>query len=108
MLRPPCQRQGCCVGPSFGWLLRWMGVLWAGAVGYTLLRPWLRTSLPPLFSTINGIELMLSAVASLGGILIAGVVVSAAAYLFDRYTGAQSGSSASTETAVQPSQETDS
>lgn len=108
MLGPPRRQQGRCVGPSFGWLFYWLGALWAGAAGYELIRPWLRTSLPRLFTRINGIELVLSAVASLSGVLIAGVVVTAAAYLYDRFRQSQSGSSVSTESTVQPSQEAES
>jgi hypothetical protein len=108
MLGPSRHQQGCCVGPSSGWMFYYMGIAWVAVAGYELIRPWLGASLPSLFSHIGGIELLLGVVAGLSAIAIANAVVSGAAHLFDRLTRAQNESSASTESTVQPSQETES
>jgi hypothetical protein len=108
MLGPPRYRQGRCVGPSPAWGLYWIVMLYAGIAGYEVIGPWFFASLPPLFSHISGLEWMLSAAAGLSGIVIAATAMSGAAYLFDRLTRAQSESSTSAETTVQPSQETES
>jgi hypothetical protein len=102
MLRPPQRRQGCVgVGSSFGWMFYWMGVLWAGAIGYAVIRPWLLASFPPIFRHASGFELLMSAVASLSGIGIAGVVVIGAAALYDRLPRRSNESTASADTTVQ-------
>jgi uncharacterized membrane protein (DUF485 family) len=108
MLGPSRHQQGRCVGPSFGWMFYCMGIAWVGVAGYELIRPWLGVSLPPLFSHIDGIEMLLGAAAGLSAIVIASAVVSGAAHLFDRLTRAQNENSAATETTAQPSQKTES
>lgn len=110
MLGPPRFRADGCVGvgPSPKWIAYWMCVLWAAATGYGFIRPWLSASLPPIFKHVSGFEFLLSALASLSGIAIAGVVVVGAAYLYDRLPRPSSESSASADTTVQSSQETES
>lgn len=84
-----------------------MTLLWAAAGGYAVIRPWLFATFPPLFEHISGFGVVLSAVASLSGIVIAGVVVVCTVRLYG-LLATQLDSSASTDTTVQPSQETES
>lgn len=108
MLKPPRYRSKGCIGagPSPKWIAYWMTMLWAAAGGYAVIRPWFFATFPPLFEHISGFRLVLSAVASLSGIAIAGVVVVCTVRLYG-LLATQRGS-ASTDTTVQPSQETES
>lgn len=109
MLKPPRYRSKGWIGggPSPKWVAYWMALLWAAAGGYAVIRPWLFATFPPLFEHISGFGLALSAVASLSGIAIAGVVVVGTMRLYG-LLATQRASSASTDTTVQSSQETES
>lgn len=107
MLGPRFRSKGCVrVGPSPKWIAYWVSVLWAAAAGYAVIRPWLSASLPPIFRHVSGFEFLLSALASLSGIVIAGIVAVSAAVLYGRLR-LLSKSSPSTDTTGQ-SQETQS
>lgn len=70
---------------------------------------WTSSMLPTVAShTTTLLELAVSAAASLGGVVLVGVVIAGAASLFNRLTRIEDESTASTGTTVQPSQETES
>lgn len=112
----PSRRRHCgCVGPSFNWIIYWMAVVYAGIVGYWVFQTWFYPVLPPLFRQVTVMQMAVNLAAAASGVLIAGVVVGGVGYLIDRFTGedsatpqAASTNSATTNTTVQPSQETDS
>lgn len=110
MLEPPRFRSKGCVhvGPSFEWMAYWLVVAWAAATGHALFRSWVLASFPPMFRHIRLFEFLASAVASLGGVVILGVVVAGVGFLHDHFVRPSSESSASTDTTVQSPEETDS
>jgi hypothetical protein len=122
MLGPPRYRSKGCIGtgPSTGWIVYWMAVLYAGIVGYEVFQTWFYPVLPPLFQQVTVMQMAVSLAAAASGVVIAGVVVGGGGYLIDRFTAEDSATSqadnsraattnsATTNTTVQSSQETES